>query len=73
VERVGTSATLDKREHGLLFGFGLGVGAPALVTTNGGFVGFNDLAFAADGINAHVLHGLTDAMAHEPRGLIGHV
>jgi hypothetical protein len=40
-----------------------------------GFVGFNDLAFAADWIGGAFRfgHGFTDAMRHEPSGLIGDI
>ncbi len=36
-----------------------------------GFVGFNNFAFAAKRAGVHVFHRFTDAMRHEPCGLVG--
>ena len=37
-----------------------------------GFVGFHDLAGAAQRLDGCGRHGFTKPMGHEPRGLIGH-
>src|SRR6185437_5303356 len=71
VEATGFAAATNESQHGVLVsepGFRLGL---AFKATDKGFVGFDDLAFAAHGLYAGDAHGLTDAMRNEPCSLEG--
>ena len=50
----------------------IGEACESWATCQVSFVGFDRLAFAANGAQRTILHGLADAMRHEPRGLVGH-
>jgi hypothetical protein len=73
-----TLPPLDQREHHFLadaadmVGVALGAVLGLFLAAHIGFVGFHRLAFAADGIGAGFAKALADAMAEEPRRLVGH-
>ena len=50
----------------------LGQALVLLLAADDGFVGFNGPAGAAKRSRVGLGHGLADAMAHEPRRLVGH-
>src|SRR5688572_15306596 len=68
IEHANLAATLDQSDDGALarqarFAV-LRARANAILRAEIGFVGFNDLAFAADRTGVVVFHRLTDAMRH---------
>ncbi len=71
VETANVAFTLDQREDGLL-GLHSAGGAVLLLTTDKGFIGFDDLVTAAErGVAKGAVHRLTDAVAKEPSRLVG--
>ena len=78
VERTGRPVALNQGHH-LLLGVCRQIAGQALVlmlvgflAADIGFVGFHELAFAAEGRLGARVHSLADAMGHEPRGLVRH-
>src|SRR3546814_17163646 len=71
VERAGAATALDECDNFFLLG-GLAAKAVALLAADKGFVGLDNLAGAAERTFAGGLHGLADAVAHEPRGFVAY-
>jgi hypothetical protein len=70
VERTAIAIAIDKRHHDLLFRFLLGEGAVLFLAANESFVGLDNLVLSADRSWICRLHGLANAVAHEPCRLI---
>ena len=71
VERARRAAALHKGQDRVLVA-SASANDRALFAANEGFIDFDGLAFPAQWRHAADAHGLTDAMAHEPRGFEGH-
>jgi hypothetical protein len=73
VEATGRAAAFNQGQYGILErGRAAAALGLAFQTTDESFVGFHDLASAAQGANAGHAHCLADTVRHEPSGLEGH-
>ena len=71
VERTDMAVTLDKGDNGLL-GSGATGGTVLGLAADIGFIGFHNGVRTAKGAIGFInLHGLADAVAHEPSGFVG--
>ena len=63
--------SLNQSHDGFL-GARLAEGAVLGLTTDEGFIGFDDLVLAAHRASLAIAHTLADAVGHEPCGLVSH-
>ncbi len=71
VEAANVAVALDKGDNGLLRS-GLAGGAVLGLAADIGFIGLNNGVGATEGgVASGAVHSFTDAMAQEPRGLVG--
>src|ERR1700686_2640811 len=71
MEATGRAASFNERQNDIL-GRGATLSGLAFLPSDVSFVRFNDLAGAAHWFGLVVAHRFTNAVCHEPRGLIGH-
>jgi hypothetical protein len=71
VEAAGRTAAFDETENDVLVAGSLPLGL-ALDLAEEGFIGLDDRASAAHGLDADDSHGFPYSVRHEPRGLEGH-